>query len=72
MKATDEKCCVCGQPAVVRSFDCTGWCRSHLTDWTQFRLSRRPDYLSLDATFQAWLEQARAAPALAKLEIDDD
>ena len=59
MKATDEKCCVCGEPATECALDGTGWCQIHLADWNAFHSFVRDQFDSLEATFQAWLKQAR-------------
>ncbi len=61
MKTTDKKCCICEQPAVVRSFDGTGWCDHHQHNWYHFEACHHPDHPSLIATFRAWLMQAKTA-----------
>lgn len=61
MKATDEKCCVCGEQAIEWSLDGTGWCEAHFRDWKNFLRAHRGEYSSLSDAFDAWLQQARVA-----------
>ena len=60
MKATNEKCCVCGKQAIIRSFDGTGWCKAHHRDWRDFLKAHRREYDGLADAFDAWLKQAKA------------
>jgi len=61
MKASrGDTCCVCEGPAVEKSFDGTGWCQIHLSDWNAFLRWERVNYNSLDETFSAWLEQVKS------------
>lgn len=53
-------CCVCNEEAVERSFDGTGWCQIHFSDWEAFRRWHRQDFSGLSDTFDAWLKIAKA------------
>ena len=63
MKASEELCCVCGRPSVMRAFDGTGWCIEHGLDWANFCRHHRGEFAGLSDAFESWLSEAKAKEA---------